>query len=282
MRLLSTNRTADVALPLLLLFGVLASAVVTNANNVGAIAAKMDTCEAQAACLKVEAIVSPTWKCSDSIGSCEYEACLMIKGPDDNCPESVSHVCDKPVEMCNHPLYNETGFPTTYNNEQFALKEVNVSGQRYMCQMVGPNAMVEFLIKDGNGCSGSSSSENPVTIPTSFGTYATCEPRPAHVKSCTNDSPGQECVWRYYTPPCPAPVQEDYEEEEEEEQQEKRRELILAEDEPTSAPWSAPVPAPGEFIDQNGCKVNIDIVEDPDTGLATTTTLTECETCDCP
>lgn len=150
-------------------------------------------CPGQSPCITFEVIPKCSALCSHQ---CEYEVCMTYDLDADGCVkngESISHSCEKADNVC--VLDTQPAAGTVGENFQSAAEVQSVPNNYKQCQTVPPGAYVEFLVKDGRTCSGSSHTKT-LDI---FGLEADC--RPTDEKSCTgNGNIEKECVWSLIVP----------------------------------------------------------------------------------
>lgn len=138
-------------------------------------------------------------------GACEYLVCAQLNLDNPNCRKSasdtVSHTCEKPDDVCNPPY----GF-TAESISFYSTEVVGVATGSRQCQVANGGTSVQFLFKDGQGCSaGVARGEVPpvFTSPRTGISGMTCEASTTNTASCTGKGNiGRACVWTVPVPSC--------------------------------------------------------------------------------
>ena len=133
--------------------------------------------------------MSSGFKCKTTTGI-EYEVCaklnLGMAGCVKGTADSVSHTCAKSSTTCSSGVVGFLG----------AKETKSVKNGFVQCQTGKAGETLQFLFKDGSGCSDSVSSTNLL----GNGLSGSCEPRTAAVSSCTGNGVGKECIWTVKIP----------------------------------------------------------------------------------
>mmetsp|Transcript_40 Transcript_40/g.66 ORF Transcript_40/g.66 Transcript_40/m.66 type:complete len:454 (+) Transcript_40:355-1716(+) len=181
-------------------------------------AEQADICKRQNPCLDFNVtLLQEGDEDYDVCPTCTYKVCMTIDQDDESCkkshPDEFSHTCEKDEATC----IQTKGFT-------FATEVTEDTGDLYhgytQCQLVPPNGVAEFLLKDGVLKDGETCNSNDMTSdyyfearPVEYGltdVTASCEdsPYPGNNANdcnpaedeCSCTSSGGECLWKIKVP----------------------------------------------------------------------------------
>lgn len=110
-------------------------------NSVYAMSDPIRYCQDQNDCLDISVTQLATARC-DLDGDCEFEACVRLYTGTPGCKkngDALSHVCD------------ESGSDTCPAGQWDVDEQVNIVANK-QCQTGAPEQLVNFVYKDGKGC----------------------------------------------------------------------------------------------------------------------------------
>eukprot|EP00038_Savillea_parva_P004937 m.145229 g.145229 ORF g.145229 m.145229 type:complete len:434 (+) comp11620_c0_seq1:282-1583(+) len=155
----------------------------------------IQTCADQDPCVDVT-IVRKSSSAVCTSGTCVYEVCATLNLDNPLCRKSasdtVSHTCEKADDTCN---------PASIFTSGSSTEVVGVATGDVQCQTVTGGTTVEFVFKDGAGCSEGGNSGVTFSSPRTSVTGITCTPSTA--RTCTGaGNVGRECIWSVPVPIC--------------------------------------------------------------------------------